>query len=161
MKEFRSNNLANAIVVGDSADEFVRYTVNLLGGCGIEFVHCEDVYSAVVKSAGEESKNTLVVGRFEELNREQGRFFHKANERGFVCCCLANGDFVRRQKQILAAIITGAFIVNEPSEVEGIVTDMLSGEPACPCGKRKDKKSAFNRDKFLATEAELEALLEV
>jgi len=161
MKEFGSNNPANAIIVGDSADEFVRYTTNLLGGYGIEFVHCEDVYSAVVKSASGKRENTLVVGRFEELSREQGRFFHKASERGFVCCCLANGDFIRRRKQILAAVRTGAFIVNEPSEVESVVTDILSGEPACSSGKRKEKRSALNREEFLPTEAELEALLEV
>lgn len=161
MEEFGDNNMANAIVVGDSADEFVRYTLNLLSGCGVDFVRCNDIYSAVVKSAGKESGNTLVVGRFEELCREQGRFFQKAYESGFICCCLANGEFIRRRKQVLAAVRRGAFIVNEQSEVEVIVKDLLLAESGCLWPKRKDRRSALNKDTFLATEAELEALLEV
>ncbi len=150
------------IVVGNSADEFVRHTINLLGDCGVEFVLCNDVYSAVGELAKSESRNVLVIGRLGQLSREQGRLFHMACENGYACCCLADADLVRKRKQIFAAIETGAFVINEPAKIREVVTKLLTGSGNCSPGKKGNDRTAVPiKAEFLTTKAELDALLEV
>jgi len=149
-------------VVGSSADEFIAHTINLLGDYGLEFVLCDDVYSAVGELAKSKSRNVLVIGRLGQLCKEQGRLFHMACENGYACCCLADADLVRKRKQIFAAIETGAFIINEPAEIREVVTKLLAGGGDCsPRKKANDKATASIKAEFLTTKAELDALLEV
>jgi hypothetical protein len=157
-----SNLPLQVIVVGSSADQFVRHTTNLLGDCGLEFILCDDVYSAVGELAKSESRNVLVIGRLGQLSKEQGRLFHMACENGYACCCLADADLVRKQKQILTAIETGAFIIHEPAEIREVVTKLLAGSGDCsPGNKGNDKATATIKAEFLTTKAELDALLGV
>lgn len=162
MAKADSNLPLQVIVVGGSADQFVAHTINLLGDYGVEFVLCDDVYSAVGELARTETGNVLVVGRLGQLSPEQGRLFHMACEKGYTCCCLADADLVRKRKQILTAVETGAFIINEPAEIREVVTKLLAGGGDCPPGKKaNDKATASIKAEFLTTKAELDALLEV
>ncbi len=165
MGKFDSSCRLQAIVVGSSADEFVRDTMSLLGDYKIEFVLCEDVYSAVGRLAKNNSDgNVLVIGRIEQLSREKGRFFHIAGENRVSCCCLVDGNLVwkRRYPGVpgLAATETGAFIINEPVEIEKVIAGLLAGGLTSSSNKFENNKApAFIKDEFLATKAELDALL--
>jgi hypothetical protein len=157
-----SNLPLQTIVVGSSADQFVAHTINLLSDCGVEFVLCDDVYSAVGELARTETASALVVGRLGQLSPEQGRLFHMACEKGYTCCCLADANSVRKRKQILTAVETGAFIINEPAEIREVVTKLLAGGRDCPPGKKtNDRATASIKAEFLTTKAELDALLGV
>ena len=161
MEKFGSNTQLQAIIVGSCTDEFVRCTMNLLGDYDIDFVRCEDVYSAVGELAKNNyDGNVLVIGTFEQLSREQGRFFQKAREKGLACCCLADKNSASKRKQVAAAIETGAFVINEPAEIAEVVTKLLISNSTSPSGKKgNNKASAFNEDEFLTTKAERDALL--
>ncbi len=161
MKKSSSNQHLRTVVVGSCADEFIRYTTGLLDNYGVEPVICEDIYQAVGWLAKNDCENVFVVGRFEQLSREKGRFFEKVSENGFSCCCLAEGYTVENQKQILAAKGKGVFVINEPAEVEEVVTRLLAGGLAYSPAGGRNKASAFNRNKFVTTKAELDALLGV
>lgn len=162
MAKAGSNLPLQVIVVGSSADQFVRHTTNLLGDCGLKFVLCDDVYSAVGELAKSESRNVLVIGRLEQLSPEQGRLFHIACEKGYTCCCLADTDLVRKRKQIFAAIETGAFVINEPAKIREVVTKLLAGSENCsPVKKANDRATTPIKAEFLTTKAELDALLGV
>lgn len=85
-----------------------------------------------------------------------------ACEKGYTCCCLADVDLVRKRKQILTAIETGAFIINEPAEIREVVTKLLAGRRDCPPRKKtNDRATASIKAEFLTTKAELDALLGV
>ncbi|GAF78471.1 unnamed protein product, partial [marine sediment metagenome] len=130
MGKFSPDMQLYAIVVGSSADEFVCYTMNLLGDYGLKFILCDDIYRAVGELAKNRNGNVLVIGRVEQLSREHGRFFQKVSENGFSCCCLADAGSAHKRKQILAVIETGAFVVNEPAEIGEVVTKLLDRAPA-------------------------------
>ena len=162
MAKAGSNLPLQVIVVGSSADEFVRHTMDLLGDYGLEFVLRDDVYSAVGELAKSESRNVLVIGRLGQLSREQGRLFHMARENGYTCCCLADADLVRKRKQIFAAIETGAFVINEPAKIREVVTKLLAGSGNCSPGKKANDRATIPiKAEFLTTKAELDALLGV
>jgi hypothetical protein len=146
--------------VGGSTDEFIRHVMNLSDRHSIDFICCDDVYSAVGELAKSERPNVLVAGRIGQLSKEQGRFFHIVREKGYRCCCLADGD-TNRQRDVLAANETGAFIISEPVEIEDVVRKLLSGNGECAPGKRGGRRrTQFFKDEFLTTRAELDALLE-
>jgi hypothetical protein len=148
--------------VGGSTDEFIRHVMNLSGQHSIDFICCDDVYSAVGELAKSERPNVLVAGRIRQLSKEQGRFFHIVREKGYRCCCLADGDANRQREFVLAANETGAFIINEPVEIEDVVRKLLSGNGECAPGKKGGRRRThFFKDEFLTTRAELDALLEV
>jgi hypothetical protein len=50
------------ILVGGLADEFVRQAKDILERLGVEFVLCDNIYSAVGDLAKRESPNTLIIG---------------------------------------------------------------------------------------------------
>ena len=150
-----------AIIVGSCADEFVSYTMDLLGGLGVEFVVCGDVYGAVVELAKNNGfANVLVAGRLEQLSREDGRFFQKASDSKSLCVCLADTSSLRKYLQSLSFIGTEAFVITRPTQVKGIVKKLLlSDRDVLSEEKVNEKASTFNRDEFLTTKAEIDALL--
>ena len=155
MEEFEGQ--LSAVVVGDFSDRFVQQVMSIFGDYEIEAVHCRDVYSAVGRLAAGNHNNVLVVGRFAQLNKEQGRFFQLAGEKGLVCCCLAEGDFSAKDRRIPTA--NGeVFFIREPAEIEEMITKLLSGDSTPMSERKKNKKAALNGDDFLATKAELDAL---
>ena len=155
MKNSNSNQDLHAIIIGNSGDEFVRHIIKLLGIYEIEHVLCGDIYRAFSWLLRNGRGKVLVVGRIEHLNREEGRFLQKVSDGRGLCCCFADKHLTRRQERILAVEEKGAFVISESKEVEGILKKLLVGK------KSNVKASTFNRDEFLTTKAELDALLEV
>lgn len=159
---FSSNVQLRAIVVGSSTDDFVQYTANLLEDYDIEFAHCGDVYSAVGELAKSISGNVLAIGRLEQLSREQGRFFHIASDKGIWCCCLVDGSLIKRHRYLgpeLTANQAAVSVINEPAQIEQVITRLLADNLASSPCKKENKSSDFIKDEFLTTKAELDALL--
>jgi hypothetical protein len=150
------------ILVGGLKDEFVRQTKNILERLAIEFVLCDNIYSAVGDLAKRESRNVLIIGRIGLLNKEQGRFFHISRVKGYRCCCIVDRDLVRKRKLILDVIESGAYLIDKPAEIEEVLMKLLTGGKIRLSGERENRRASdFLKDEFLTTKAELEALLEV
>ena len=162
MSKGDSNLPLLVILVGGLADGFVRQAKNILERLGVEFVLCDNVYSAVGDLAKIESRNVLIIGRVGLLSKEQGRFFHIARVKGYRCCCLADRDLVGRQKLILKAIESGAYLIDKPAEIEEVLMKLLAGGKIRFSGEKENRRaSGFLKDEFRTTKAELDALLEV
>jgi len=150
-----------AIVVGMASDEFVRHTKKLLDNYEVEIALCGNVYSAVSELAKNEGRDILVFGRFEQLSREDGRFFEKANEAGVFCCCLAERYSYEKRKQISRAAGAGAVVINNREEVEEVVARFFADRSSSlPTKKENGGAADFNSGEFAATKEELDALLE-
>ena len=150
------------ILVGALEDKFVRQTINLLDRLSVEFVLCDNVYSAVGDLAKRESPNVLIIGRIGLLSKEQGRFFHIARVKGYGCCCLVGRDLVSRQKLILKAIESGAYLIDKLAEIEEVLVKCRAGDDIRYSGEKENRRaSGFRKDEFRTTKAELDALLEV
>jgi len=171
-----------AIVVGGSSDDFVRSASNLLDSCNFAIIPCPDVYSSV--PGLHEGPGGVVVGRFEELCKEDGRFFDIARAYGFACCCLVDDAFAGNRRELVKAMERGVFIVTEIEEIEEVlagfsgpgnahepkgrndaeqglvrnVVEKILGDTA-PQRSKPRAKSGFSKDKFSMTQAELDALL--
>ena len=157
-----SNLSLLVILVGALEDEFVRQMMNLLERLGVEFVLCDNVYSAVGDLAKRESRDVLIIGRIGLLSKEQGRLFHIARVKGYRCCCLVDRDLVCRQKLILKAIESGAYLIEKPAEIEEVLMKFLADIKVCSSGEKENRRaSGFRKDEFRTTKAELDALLEV
>lgn len=151
------NRLFRGMVVGDLDDRFVRYAANLLCEFGVDCLECDDVYSAVAElSKTEELSDVLVIGRFEQLSREDGRFFEIVAQKGFKCCYLT--DEVHKQKKICQWRHGDVFVVGEYHELDAILTKLISRNWSSS-KVRGDNGPNFNREEFAATKAELDALL--
>jgi len=149
------------ILVGSLKDEFVRRAKNILERLGVEFVLCDNIYSAVGDLAKIESPNVLIIGRVGLLSREQGRFFHMARVKGYRCCCLADRDLVRKRRLILDAIESGAYLIDKPAEIEEVLMKLLAGGKIRFPGEKENRRaSGFRKDEFRTTKDELDALLE-
>ncbi len=152
---FALDSQLQAIVVGDSSDEFVRCVVNMLAGHALKVVRCEDVYSAVCKlGAGVKG---VIFGRLGELCREDGRFFDIARGYGLACCCFVAKGIAGSQREVLAAMERGALVVGKVGEIDkAIVKYLEDGRLGASVNSRA---SSFLKDEFLTTKAELDALL--
>jgi hypothetical protein len=134
-----------AIIIGRFTDDFVHFTMNLLSKHGIEFVLCEDIYWASCELAEKANTSVLVISRVEQLCREKGRFLSKIKERGFACCCIAESCSTQKLKLLIEA---GVFVINAPAQIGEIIMNLSA-----------NKASEFNRNKFITTKAEIDALL--
>jgi len=148
------------IVVGSSADTFVGHVANMLSDYEVDFTLCGNVYSAVGKLAKNKSEDVLIIGRIEHLSKDQGRFFHIACQYGYTCFCLTDDGGLRNRKPILAAMQKGALVTSDVAELEGLIKKILKDRWACPTEKRETNETqTLIKDEFLATKAELDALL--
>ena len=166
---FGLSSQLQAIVVGSSSDEFVRDVLNLPEGYDIEITRCEDVYSSVCKLG--EAIGGVVVGRHEELGREDGRFFDIARMYGFTCCCFVDKNLVSRQRELVKAMERGVLVVTELGEIDEMLMELSSSSaPYKPRGRRDAGRGPVGRsvtggasgllkDEFLMTKAETDALL--
>ena len=150
------------ILVGSLTDEFIRQAKIILERLSIEFVLSGNIYSAVGDLATIDNQNVLIVGRFSLLSKEQGRFFDRARMKGYRCCCLIDKDVLRRQRLIIKAIESRAYLIEKAAAIEQVLMELLSGNKVpFSAEKEKHKASVFLKDEFLTTKAELDALLEV
>ena len=156
MARFNFSMQMQAVVVGNSSDEFIRHTTNVLGNYELEFSVCPDVYQAVSRLA-KTNGNVLIVGRVEQLSRENGRFFRIAGKKKARCCCLTETNSARQYLRSLSMIGTDAFVINEPAEIEDVLARLLQARDPSVAAL-SDKPRAMNRDIRLTNE-ELGALL--
>ena len=160
MKNSNFEQSFDAIVLGSVADDFVRHTTDLLAEGGVEFILCEDVYSAVATLAKNDiAENALIIGRVEQLSREEGYLFQKLQGSNLVCCCFAGGNLVHRQKQILSATEAGAFVIDDPAGMRELIAKFSAGGLARSSSEIKDESFSAFDDEFIVTEAEMDALL--
>ncbi len=157
------------IAVGSSSDEFVRVVLNLSGRYDLDTVLCEDVYSGVCKLG--EALGGVVVGRQEELGREDGRFFDIARMYGFTCCCFVDKGVAGRQRELVKAMERGVVVVTELREIDELLMDLANRSGVHKSRVRGDgrrgptdrpasgRTSGFSKDEFLMTKAEMDALL--
>lgn len=157
---FDSASQLRAVVVGCADDELVQFATSVLNDYEIGFDLCEDVYCAVVCLTKQAGLNLLVVGRLELLSKSQGRFFQKINEKNVACCCFGQTDSVGAAKRIQAAKQAGAYVITETAEFEMVLSKLLTDEQVNqPVKEQVSLASAFNKDEFVLTKAERDALL--
>ena len=144
------------LVVGDPHSESAQEMVRLAQEYQVRAVRCDDVYMAVAKmtTAG---RQALVVGRIQDLARENGRLFAFAAARDIRCCCLLEKHSRPGRACLRAALRAGASLIFEAREARDILAAWLAGGPrrtprATLCGLQEED--------WEATEAELGALLE-
>ena len=150
------NRMIKQIVVGSLENSFVRYSMDLLGSYEVDFVLCSDVYWAVAELAKNRRKNVLVIGRYEQLNRQSGRFFEIVPKYQSGCCCFAELPLASEQMSVLAS--TGAVVVNDTDDIEKVVSKLLA-EDKEQLDTKKKNGSSFDKNKFRTTQAERDALL--
>jgi len=152
-----------AIVVGSSTDDFVRHATDLLEDYGVKLVRCDDVYSAVGELAKSTDGSVLVIGRLEQLSKEQGRLFHIVSKKGIFCCCLADRNSAQMQRCFgrpeLVEKAAEVFVINEQGQVEKVITKLVADNLAMSLCRKKNRSAEFIKDDFLTTKAELDALL--
>lgn len=155
------NRCLYAIVVGSSSDDFAAYATRVLGEYDIDYVRCDDVYSAAAQLAKCKHGNILVTGQLGRLIKEQGRLVEKISEKGMVCCCLEQ-NCQAKSRQIEQVKKTGAFVIKKAVQLEEVITKLLERDPAFSSEKKIiSKATAFNGNEFACTKAEINALLEV
>jgi hypothetical protein len=162
MAELASGLQLQVIVVGSSADSFVRDVLNLSNGYDLDTVLCEDVYSCVSKLG--RAGGGLVVGRLEELSKEDGRFFDVARMHGYKCCCFVDKNVAGRQKELLKAMQRGALLGAEVGRIDEMLMKLSDRSSAADSTARSDgpptgATSRFFKDGFLITKDEMDALL--
>ena len=148
MERYPTNKVASAILIGQPSDDFVGQCTAILTQRRVDFIHCPDVYSAVACIA-RKCPGFLVLGRLNELSREDGRFFDLAARYGCHCCCLAHNDTASAQQQ------PQIVIASNMSELKAAIESLLDA----PLATRLAGKTEFDKEKFKTTEAELKALL--
>jgi hypothetical protein len=138
------------VVVGDTRDDLVAQTLRLTSEYEVDVTRCDDVYAAVAALAVRGEGSILLVGRFRDLAREDGRLFALAARNGTCCCSLLDSDGPAGPGDVLAAIRAGVSFVGRIEEVEPVLEEWLTCN-AC---------RGLTDDEYRATEAELNALLE-
>ena len=159
MEEQSSCGYLQAIVIGSLTDSFVRYAMELLDSYEVEIVLWEDIYWAVGRLNKNNLTDALVIGRYEHLNRQKGRFFEIVSKAGCICCCFSDSRFDLEQEQVSALKSAGGFIVNKAEDIEKVILKLLAPADKGQSFVKKKNGSSFNKDDFLTTQAELEALL--
>ena len=157
MKKPDFNQALQTLIIGDETDKFVCQVITLLSKYKLEFVRLGDIYSAIVWLTKNSHENILVVGRIEQLNKEQGRFLKKVREKGCYCCCLADQNIMQKQEISAAAQNRKILFINEPAEIESIIVQLVTDTAALP----KEKPSIDFKDEFRISDAERDALLGV
>lgn len=159
---FGTDAQLRVIVVGSSTDDFVRYTVSLLEECEVDFVLCDDVYSAVGELAKSITGNVLAIGRLGQLSREKGRFLQMAIDKGIWCCCFVDESLAQTRGYFgpgLTPREAAVFVISEPAQIRHVISKLLAeGYTSFLC-KKENKVQEFIRDEFLTTQAELDVLL--
>ena len=158
MEEKSTKGNFRAIIVGSLADSFVQYSMDLLDNYEIEFILCEDVYWAVGQLSKNNRKNALIIGRYEQLNREKGRFFEIASKADCICCCFTDSVSGFEQEQMSVLNKDRAFVVSNENDIEKEVLKLLAPNSSRSFERGKNG-SSFNKNNFLTTQDELNALL--
>jgi hypothetical protein len=143
------------IVVGDPHNESAREMVRLAQEYEVRAVRCDDVYMAVAQMTAT-GRRALIVGRMQDLTRENSSLFAFAAARGVRCCGLLEWNSRPEREYIRAALQAGVSLIFELPEARAVLEDWLAGD------RRRTARAALPglpEEDLEATEAELGALL--
>jgi len=146
---------ACVVVVGDPAEAPVQTAVRLARAGGLEVRCCADVYAAVAALAGAAGRRLLVVGKMQDLARENGSFFSLLAAHAVRCYCLLDGDRPAGAAPLHAALQAGTTLISAASELEGVLREGLAPVPSSGVPRTTNTE----QEDLRATEAELSALL--
>lgn len=155
MVEGDSARHPRVIVVDGSRDDLIAHALRLASEYEVQIVQCDDVYMAVAEMAAAGSDAVLLVGRLDEMARENGRLFALAARNGARCCCVLESGCPAGRASVLAAVRSGVSLVAGVDEIGCALKEWLTSS-GC---RSKPSDSHLLEDEFRATEAELNALL--
>jgi hypothetical protein len=143
------------IVVGNPHSESAREMVRLAQEYQVRAVRCDDVYMAVAQMTAA-GRRALIVGRIQDLARDNGGLLIFAAARGIRCGCLLETNSRAGREGIRAALRAGASLCFEMQEARALLEDWLTGPP----GRTSRAPMPGLREEDLeTTAAELGALL--
>ena len=148
MKDINKNLFV--VIIGSSADSFIQSISKITSKYEIEHVFCNDIYSAAAQIAKNQFKNLLVIARFENLKKENEWFLKISCQKNITCCCIKNGTFSRRSKNMNLRFI------GQLEEIEDIFSELTADRINCP----KPVSNKFLKEQFMATHEEIDALLQ-
>ncbi len=146
---------ACVVIVGEPDDALTQTAARLARAGGLEILPCTDVYAAVAALAGMASRRLLVVGKMQDLAREDSSFFSVMAVHAVRCCGLLDGDRPAGAASLHAALQAGTTLISAASELEGVLREWLSLVPSFGAPRAANAEYGDLR----ATEAELSALL--
>ena len=161
MDKPKANLQLRVIVVGDCADEFIRDTLRVLDEYEVDVQLCRDIYDAAGACAANGLARGVVIGRLDELAREQGRFLRIVREGGLACYCLTDIGTKQKRKELTAALASGVSVISDAAEAGGVVGKLLASQ----LGREQTagQSEATGEMNFVtdiaATRAQLDALL--
>jgi len=161
VKKSNTSHQLRVLVVGDSCDEFIRFVMSVLCDYSVDFEHVTDVYQAMGRLAKNAFEDGVVVGRFEELGLENGRFFEKAGEMSLECCCFAAADFSKQAERVSIAGGGHVSVITETQQLERMLAGLFAGGSVFSADRKVKDSSDFSQQRFITTEAERKALLEL
>lgn len=145
------------LAVGHTGRDFVRSTAGAFNKGRVDFVVCEDIYSATAKLADNRPNCSLVVvAGLMDLRKHDGRFAEKARQYGAVCCCVVGKEAVRACRDVQSLISRGIVAAADCNEVVRAIEDWVGGLGIV--SRDFDEDSAGDDEAFRASEQELDAL---
>ena len=143
------------VVVGGPDEALTQTAARLARAGGLEVLPCADVYAAVAALAEAAGRRLLVVGKMQDLARENGSFFAVLAAHAVRCCCLLDGERPAGATPLHAALRAGTTLISAASELEGVLRAELALAPSS--GAPRAVPTEY--EDLRATEAELSALL--
>jgi len=148
------------ILAGKVSDDFIRCVFKIIENYGADIVLCDDAYSAVVVLAKSRANRSFVIGRFEVLNKEAGRFFDIISKKAAYCFALVEGG-TAKQKAPGRIDTSNTAIIYDKDELLNKIDEQL--ETALKFGESQansESRRPFLTEEFHITKEETEALLE-
>ncbi len=147
MDNRKTNTQPTAVVIGEKTDEFVHGIIALLIEYDVEFVLAETIYQAAAKLAALDDNDLIFFGRAAEMTMENGAFLKRINELSCPCCCLTEGEMPDKGFDM--------FLIGDIKDAETFLSN-------CREQKNESQRNSktFNKNEFLTTQEELDALLD-
>ena len=146
------NQGVHIIIIGSSTDVFINHVEKLAYDYQIDYTLCGDIYLAAGQLSKNNLRKNLVIGRFENLKKEEGWFFQVSGEGKIFCCCLIDLNSAVNHRRLASVKDDGVFIINYEEEVEAVMAKVLASNI-------KAESTRFIREQFSVTSEEIDALL--
>ena len=146
---------ACVVLVGAPDDALTQTAARLARAGGPAVLSCADVYAAVAALAGAAGRRLLVVGKMQDLARENGSFFSILAAHAVRCCCLLDGERPTGAAALHAALQAGTTLISSAAQLDGVLQAWLTLAPSS--GAPRAGNTEY--DDLRATDAELSALL--
>lgn len=148
------------ILIGKAGDEFVDYAESVFEDFNISYAFCEDVYAGSAELGRASAGRVLAVGRFEDLNKEGGRFFELAAAKGVLCCCFVETETMFGRKGLFKAAQAGTLVLQKPAQIEQVISKLLTRAVGGKLTRQANgDASGVIRNEFQISDEELRALL--